>query len=239
MKIILRTLGGEEHELDVAVDERMANIVELIQEQLGHSPADVMLMHEKKNVLDVEMATLDSLGIEDGTKMVLIIRSASKNVALGKIATQSSDYYAAGVGKPEHNGLRPASNAVDGDNDDDDFGNSKEHVVSHTKHDFEAWWEVDLGASYNIEKIDIYTRNSCIERLWPCWVLAGDTPFSGGLNDARETASHSMRLLSSDPPQRQTSLDVSWSGRYIRIQLEATNNLHLAQVEVYSRDVPS
>lgn len=238
MKIVLRTLSADEHELEVDRTHTVSEVKEHIQELLGHEPDCQTLLNGKVAMQDGS-ATLASYGIDESSLVTLLISSPFRNVALGKPAFQSSDYLGSDVGKPEHNGLRPASNAVDGDNLDDDRGNSRVHCVSHTKSDHQAWWRVDLGASYTIEKIIIYTRHSCIERLWPCVLLVSDMPLPSDLLSAVDQASNSKRLTNAEDetPQRVTAVDICWSGRYVQIQLEGENNLHLAQVEVYSRDV--
>jgi len=230
MKIVLRT----EHELEVDGTHTVSDMKDLIHERLGHEP-DCQTLVNGKIPMQESSATLGSFGIDDGSCVTLLTRSPLRNVALGKPAFQSSDYVGSkDVGKPEHNGLRPASNAVDGDNLDENGG--QVHCVSHTKSDHQAWWRVDLGASHTIEKIIIYTRSGCIERLWPCVLLVSDTPLATDLLSAIDQASNSKRLTIAEEPQRVTTIDVCWSGRYVQIQLEGKNNLQLAQVEVYSRD---
>src|SRR5204862_6360587 len=65
------------------------------------------------------------------------------NIALGMTARQSSTYED-----------WSAERAVDGVTD----GNAGRRSVSHTQNDPQAWWEVDLGQSYEIDEIEIWNR---------------------------------------------------------------------------------
>merc|ERR1719350_3976 len=137
-------------------------------------------------------------GVVQGSELLAI---TIPNMAQEKPAEQSSNYASTNVGKPEHEGLRPAGNAVDGDNLDDDHGDSRVHCVSHTKSDFQAWWEVDLGKECELGKVLVYTRFGCRERLWPCWLLVSSEPMPrglGSLDGARDLASVSVRVTGPD-----------------------------------------
>jgi len=71
-----------------------------------------------------------------------------KNWALGGSATQSSQYSSG-----------DANNAIDGDTTAIfDFQDAAKNSVTSTVSEVGAWWEVDLGASYNIQDILIYKR---------------------------------------------------------------------------------
>ena len=69
-----------------------------------------------------------------------------RNVALGKPAKQSSVY-----------GRGNASRAVDGNENSSWVGRS----ITHTGKDKNAWWQVDLGKGYQIDKIVITNRKDC------------------------------------------------------------------------------
>jgi F5/8 type C domain/Right handed beta helix region len=137
------------------------------------------------------------------------------DVALGRPATQSSDY----------SSKYPAANAVDGNT-----GN-----FADTKDENQPWWQVDLGADRTIDQLAVYNRADCCQdRLADYYVLVSDTPFpSGSLSDAlgqpgvwsaHETA----------PAGRPTTIDVGRAGRYLRVQLAGSNQLALAEVQVLS-----
>ena len=66
------------------------------------------------------------------------------NLALGKTATQSTDYN-------NDSSAYPASNAVNGIIDDYDFT----HTLSGTTN---QWWMVDLEKPYDVTTIELYNR---------------------------------------------------------------------------------
>lgn len=175
----------------------------------------------------------------------------SVNLALGKSASQSSDYITHHKHcKPEHKGARPASNAVDGDTaDDGPYDRNTEgnngHFVNHTNADPRSWWQVDLGSSdFELDRIVVTTRTSCMSRLFPSYVMVSRTPFAqtgadiASLEAARKQAIFEYRLTTQ---QRATTitLPASTFGRYVRVQLGTRNCLHLCQVEVFACNMQS
>jgi hypothetical protein len=149
------------------------------------------------------------------------------NIALGKTATQSSD-----MGTPfaATDGL--ASKAVDG-NTDGVFDNGS---VTHTacggqyesgecKGSSNPWWQVDLGAVYQVDKIELWNRTEVPERLtnWRIYVK-GETgdwqEFNPGLG---VYIKQNPRLIYG-----------SKQARYIKVQLEGEGVfLSLAEVKVF------
>ncbi|XP_006818584.2 fucolectin-like [Saccoglossus kowalevskii] len=71
------------------------------------------------------------------------------NVAIGKTATQSSDWSAS----------FPASNAVDG-NTNTNWGSGS---CTSTQGEEGAWWKVDLGANYLVYVVIVTNRQDCCE----------------------------------------------------------------------------
>uniref|UniRef100_A0ABM0MTL4 Pentraxin fusion protein-like n=1 Tax=Saccoglossus kowalevskii TaxID=10224 RepID=A0ABM0MTL4_SACKO len=71
------------------------------------------------------------------------------NVAIGKTATQSSDWSAS----------YPASNAVDGNTNTDWYSGS----CTSTKDNQNAWWKVDLGGNYLVHEVIVTNRLDCCE----------------------------------------------------------------------------
>jgi hypothetical protein len=150
-------------------------------------------------------------------------RAQSRNVALGQWATQSSTYFAGGA----------ASRAVDG-NTNGTWGGAS---LTHTDYQYQAWWEVDLGAVYQLGQIYLWNRTDCCgERLSNFYVLVSDQPFSTDLNTAL-----GQPLVSSYYTHGQagttTTIAVGRAGRYVRVQLAGTNYLSLAEVEVWDAPV--
>ena len=156
---------------------------------------------------------------------------SKKNLALNKPAKQSSTSYG---GKVEYA------------NDGNTNGVLSKHSVSHTKKDYRAFWQVDLKGEYIIEEIRIWNRvDCCTDRLsnFDIWVTQNDMgkneavdPFaseSGGIGKAnRKFYKVGNTLENSGFVIREKT------GRFVRVQLNGKNNLHLAEVQVYGRPVP-
>ena len=116
-----------------------------------------------------------------------------------------------------------ASRAIDG-NSDGNYGNGS---VSHTNSQAGAWWQVDLGSTKKIKALDIYNRTDCcFDRLanfrvdystdGTSWAPARDfpgTPKQSGVTSI--------------------TLPTAVSARYVRITLNGTNYLQLAEVRVW------
>jgi hypothetical protein len=146
----------------------------------------------------------------------------AKNLALGKPTTQSL-------------GFSEAAKAVDGKTDGLYFRDS----VTHTIEMQNPWWEVDLGASRQIDRIVVWNRTDCcMERLKGFWVFISEEPFDpsdkpGNLRPRPGT----WNSLQSEIPDPTLEVAVGGvRGRYIRIQLDGKNALSVAEVEVYGND---
>ncbi|HWP96169.1 MAG TPA: discoidin domain-containing protein [Syntrophomonadaceae bacterium] len=148
------------------------------------------------------------------------------NVAQGKNATQSSDGWG-GI----------ASSAVDGNTD----GNFWAGSVSHTNYDsFGPWLQVDLGESYSIDHISIWNRtDGSTDRLKNFYVFVSNNPFS--TNSFADLAGRSDVFTYYHQGTIGTTLDipVNCSGRYVRVQIDHQEWLHLAEVQVWSSGTPS
>ncbi|MGZ8779637.1 MAG: galactose-binding domain-containing protein, partial [Thermoanaerobaculia bacterium] len=153
------------------------------------------------------------------------------NIALGKPATQSSVWTGSGrVNDVQIDG----GFAVDGNYT----------AQNHTDSNAQAWWQVDLGATYPIETIWIYNRADCCwDRLTNFWVLVSDEPFtSTNLTTARtQPGVSAMRHdglarypVGNNQFALSTGFSVNRTGRYVRVQLEGTNFLHMREVEIWA-----
>ncbi|MDP5031708.1 carbohydrate-binding domain-containing protein [Paraglaciecola sp.] len=180
-----------------------------------------------------QTVTLENVTLSGGSDLVLRLEliggnfnfnsiefvASSGNIAIGKAATQSTTGYG---------GL--ASRAVDGSTD----GIWVNGSVTHTLTEAQAWWEVDLEAVSDIDVINIWNRTDscCADRLTNFYVLVSDTPFtSTSLNDT--LAQSGVRsFLTAGQASTPTVIDVSETGRYVRVQLVGTNPLNLAEVQV-------
>lgn len=139
--------------------------------------------------------------------------SPSKLNLVGLSAEQSST-----------NNNLPASRAIDGNTS----GNGESNIT-HTQNANDNWWRVDLGAVYDLTRIDIYNRTDCCSNR-----LAGTKVYVGTIdsytpNDYQQvggtlTASVSMQQL-----------DFTATGRYIMVSQhdKGADYLSLAEVEAY------
>ena len=142
---------------------------------------------------------------------------ANENIALHKSTKQSSNY---------HSSLGLSKNAVDG-NTSGAWGNRS---VTHTREvENNPWWEVDLGAVYDISKIEIWNRTDCCrERLDNMKILIKNTANEAGTPFLRQN--HRYCLGESYPLTFQNNK----KGRFVRIQLiNPRGILSLAEVKVY------
>ena len=143
------------------------------------------------------------------------------NLALTGVATQSSQYAPASEFGP--------SNAIDGRRS----GDSASHSLTHTQSESQAWWHLDLQTEAQIEQITLWNRTDCCQsRLSNFSVFVSSTPFvSTSLTQTRNqpgVTEVSVTSLSGD----SIAIPFNRRGRYIRVQLQGTNFLTLAEVEV-------
>ncbi|MCH6259096.1 discoidin domain-containing protein [Puniceicoccaceae bacterium K14] len=135
---------------------------------------------------------------------------SGNNVALGGSASQSST---------NHGGV--ASLAIDG-NTSGVWNNSS---VTHTSNEAQPWWEVDLGASYEIDEIVVWGRTDscCVNRL---------SDYDVSILD--DNSNVVWTNYQANAPSPSVSLNANGStGRYVMVQLRGTDVLSLAEVQVY------
>ncbi|MFF1914703.1 alpha-L-fucosidase [Streptomyces sp. NPDC058239] len=149
--------------------------------------------------------------------------SEPRNLAFGAAATQSSTAYGGA-----------AERATDGNHNGDYGGNS----TSHTALETQPWWETDLGAMRKLNKVVVWNRSDCCtDRLSNFWVLVSDKPIkAGGLDEARaQEGVSSWKVGTLNGPSADVTLNRP--ARYIRVQLEGTNYLALAEVQAFGNQV--
>lgn len=150
----------------------------------------------------------------------LSLAEVEVNTTTSVVASQSSTY----------GGNAAASRAVDGNTD----GKWSAGSVASTNRESQPWWQVDLGKSVSIDDVVVWNRTDCCaERLSDFYVLASNQPFK----------SADLATLLADPyvisrrvqSQPNPSTRVNFAGknaRYVRVQLNGTNHLSLAEVEI-------
>ncbi len=153
---------------------------------------------------------------------------ATTNTALGRTATQSSTY-TFGV----------AARAVDGNTAGDFVDGAAVGTVTHTASAAaQDWWQVDLGRSVDIDRVQLWNRtNCCGERLANFTLFVSATDMTGrSFDQLTADASVVKRRVGVSQITPQISLPVGAAGRFVRVQLQGRNFLQLAEVEVYGRD---
>ncbi|MFV0258243.1 MAG: discoidin domain-containing protein, partial [Acidimicrobiales bacterium] len=124
-----------------------------------------------------------------------------------------------------------ASLAVDG-NIDGIWANGS---VAHTNISAQPWWQVDLGSVQPIESVRLWNRTDCCgERLNHVNVFVADQPFPTDATVASLSANPTVARydLGPDALGNKTTVPVNVAGRYVRVMLDATQYLGLAEVEV-------
>jgi hypothetical protein len=172
---------------------------------------------------EIRDADADGIGDNaDATPFGDNVALSSVNSALGKAASQSSQLSG-----------NAASRAVDGITVGD---NSQ---FTHTLREFQPWWQVRLDRSTDIGLIRLYNRTSCCsERLSNVHILVSNEDMSEfSLASLLENDNVSKAFISG-PAGEIADIESIGTGRFIRIQLEATNYLSLAEVEVYEALLP-
>lgn len=104
--------------------------------------------------------------------------------------------------------------------------------ISHTKAEFQPWWEVDLGRLYEIDSVTIINRRDAFqERLKEFWLLISAEPFdSPHLEKASDKAV--WKKYQTKHALRSKFVVPKVIGRYVRIQLEGSDFLHMAKLEM-------
>jgi len=148
--------------------------------------------------------------------------AVTANVALGGTASQVSQLQV---------GLDlSASQAIDGNNN----GDFEAFTMAHTDSAAEAWWEIDLGSRYELSRIEIFNRTDCCaESLQNFHVLISDAPFGSTSLATTQAQPGVLDIAPSGIAPPRSILAVGRSGRFVRIQLENTDYLQLAEVEIY------
>jgi len=141
-----------------------------------------------------------------------------ENISQGKVATQISDY----------SSDYTADKSVNGNVSDFSTTSGAEP---------QPWWQVDLGATTDIETVKIYNRvDCCAERVKDYYVLVSAQPFAGSLADAL-AAPGVVSVHEEEQAGRPTTIDLPAQGRYVRVWLAsaAPQELNMSEVQVFGR----
>ncbi len=187
---------------------------------------NVSLSNPSSQPITVYATTADGTAkVSDNDYLPLI--STGQNLALAGTASQSSTY---------QNGPAFANRANDGNTDGDYYNNS----VAHTESEFQPYWQVDLGSVQPIDHINVWNRTDCCSsRTANYHVFVSDVPFTG--TTVADSLAQPGVQDNFNTPQAgtPTAVGVNRTGRYVRVQLDATEYLHLAEVEVIATTASS
>ncbi len=145
-------------------------------------------------------------------------------VSLNKPAKQSSTLFNATADKANDGNLN---------------GILKLGSVSHTDIDEHSWWEVDLEQEYNLDMLRLYNRQDCCgDRSQDFWVLVSDKPFhSTDLAKSIEQVGPQGAIhYDNYPTEPYTEIKINKRARYVRVQLNMSDFLNLAEVSIIKLD---
>ena len=121
-----------------------------------------------------------------------------------------------------------AANAID-DNTDGRWGQGS---VTHTQDENNAWWEVDLGSSFEIENINLWNRTDCCaDRLRSFYVFVSDTPIAADA-DPEDLENELWNVFRQNFFEGNLQIPVGQTGRYVRVQQNDRRSLVLSLAEV-------
>ncbi|WP_144875085.1 glycoside hydrolase family 98 domain-containing protein [Microbacterium sp. 1.5R] len=156
---------------------------------------------------------ISTAGTDRILQLAEVVVRPTAALAQGKTATQSSTYSGS-------DGTGTASKAVDGVTD----GAFLHGSVSHTNHESNPWWQVDLGASVLISEIQVWNRLENAERLSGYKVEV--------LNASNAVVWSSTRT--GYPTPSETVLTGGTTGRYVKITVPGSGKyVQLAEVVVH------
>ena len=156
---------------------------------------------------------------QDTATVVIAVGVGTTNLAFGKPAIQSSNYYKTDRYR--------ASQAVNGNTRGVWYTSS----ITHTQYEQGAWWQVDLGSKKDIKQIIIYNRTDC------CAARLSNYQVSISNKADFSTHTYQQDFHVAPNPRKIIQLDASGKqGRYVRIQLLDSDYLSLAEVQVMGVD---
>ena len=118
-----------------------------------------------------------------------------------------------------------ARRAIDGNTD----GVFSRNSVTHTAYESRPWWQLDLGSVQAIGSLVLYNRTDCCSnRLSNFNVYVSSSPI--GTNP--DTQAGVRAFAYPGTVGATVTIPTNTTGRYVRIQLNGTNYLSLAEVKV-------
>ncbi len=112
--------------------------------------------------------------------------------------------------------------------------------MAHTNSAANAWWRVDLGQVYNLDKIQVWNRTGAqaeVDRDKDYWVLVSSTPFTDDKPAAAWAATPGVwSFHDTGTMGRPTTISGPMTGRYIQVQLSGTNYLVVAELMAFTAE---
>lgn len=228
--------GGKSKSFDVGIHKLAGtdfnDIISSVKIQNGYSV--VVYEHDqtrgKSTVYNSDIASLVNTGFNDVISTIEIVKgntaapaSFSENIAKGKQCKASSVSFGGA-----------ASRAVDGNTN----GAYSNNSCTHTNDENNPWWEVDLGAVYDISRIVIWNRTDdcCWNRLQGFYVMVSEQAITGCDTASQFQFKTGGSLSFTNSSQSNITLDGNKKGRYVRIFIQGnTKTLSLAEVEVFGQ----
>ena len=134
-------------------------------------------------------------------------------------------------------GTQSSTNSIYGPElatDDNTDGVLSNNSVSMTNVEQNPWWEIDLGAVYDITNILIHPRTDCcINDLANFHVFISQAAFNS--SDLSETQNQPgvIDFLVVGGTDQAENISINAKGRFVRVQLNDINALSLAEVQVF------
>lgn len=120
-------------------------------------------------------------------------------------------------------------------NDRNTSGYWSDKSIASTEINREAWWSADLGSLVYIDQIQLWNRTegSVGDRLTDFYILVSDHPFRS--TDLQTTLGYTdvWSRFHSGAVGQHVTVPVKTHGRHVRIQLQGTDYLSLAEVIVF------
>ena len=186
---------------------------------IGTAPAlTTITVNQSGRYVRVQLAGTNYLSLAEVEVWGIPTTPPPANLALNKPATQSTTEFGG-----------TADRAVDGNTS----GVFTDGSITSTTFEYRAWWQVDLGAASTIQTIKIYNRTECCgDRLNNSYVFLSQQPFGTRTLDQLLADPSVFKYHIVVAPALLT-VTVNQPGRYVRVQLENTNYLSLAEVQVW------
>jgi len=125
-----------------------------------------------------------------------------------------------------------SSKAVDGNTNGVFFTNpTSASSVSATQFETEPYLDIDLGATFSLEQINIFNRTDGADRSQNVYVLVSNANAFTNADLATSRSQAEAEFYISGQVGSPSSIDLNMDVRYIRVQMEGTGYLVLGEVE--------